>query len=360
LTSSLAAILVASLLAPAFAADLPGIASVATRDRKIVRKFSLQGQPAGVAISGGVLYVGLAARQSVVAIDPSSGEIVKEVVLDDPDFASTKELVTLRPTADGRHLVVANGTDESVTILSLPDLAIVREITMEGEVIRDAIPDPGGRYLYVVGRSLHVFDATGETVIRRFSEITPMVAALSPDGSVLAVIGSQRFPGGPATVAMLVSTARLEEVAREPLQTDREIRAALFGAGNSLVVLADDWLAEKSLAVRPQRQMKERSEGKMELRLERGDLVSSEKICLPKGAGPQIAAASASGAEVIFVERRCGVNESLTAAKRNVRSVPLSGYQAYAIAADHEGGVVWATDPAGFLTGFRAPGGEKK
>jgi hypothetical protein len=38
-------------------------------------------------------------------------------------------------------------------LFSLPNLAVVREITMEGEAIPDALPDPNGRYLSLdVGR----------------------------------------------------------------------------------------------------------------------------------------------------------------------------------------------------------------
>ncbi|HWS72874.1 MAG TPA: hypothetical protein VN605_12210, partial [Thermoanaerobaculia bacterium] len=137
---------------------------VATRDTKIVKRWSLTGDPRAVAVGrDGTIYVGLAQPQAVAAIDPKSGSITKKVILDSADIAATKELVTMRMTRDGARLVIANGSDESVTILSLPDLGVVREITMEGEAIRDALPDPKGRFLYVLGRRVHVFDADGNT-----------------------------------------------------------------------------------------------------------------------------------------------------------------------------------------------------
>jgi hypothetical protein len=108
----------------------------------------------------GTVYVGLATRQAVVAIDPSTGEVVRETVVDDAELASTKDFSTLR-VAHGR-LYVAQGSDESVTILALPGLEVTREILLEGETVRDALPDPAGRLLYVLGRRVHVFDAKGE------------------------------------------------------------------------------------------------------------------------------------------------------------------------------------------------------
>src|SRR4051794_27944804 len=122
----------------------------ASRDRKVVRRWALPGTPHGVAIGAdGTIYVGLAEPQAVVAIDPKAGAIRKRVVLDSADIASTKELVTFRTSADRTRLYIANGSDESAIILSLPELGVLREITMEGETIRDAVPDPKGRYLYI-------------------------------------------------------------------------------------------------------------------------------------------------------------------------------------------------------------------
>src|SRR5438045_652773 len=69
----------------------------ASADSRIVKRWPLAGDPHGIAIGGdGTVYVGLAQPQSIVAIDPSTGAIKKRVVLDSPDIASTKELVTVR------------------------------------------------------------------------------------------------------------------------------------------------------------------------------------------------------------------------------------------------------------------------
>src|SRR5215212_766521 len=122
-------LLTASAAAALFAADRPILTTAPTRDQKVVKRWTLKGEPRGVAIGrDGIIYVGLAGPQSVVAIDSKTGTIAKEIVLDSADIASTKELVTLRTNADRSRLYIANGSDESASILSLPDLAVLREI----------------------------------------------------------------------------------------------------------------------------------------------------------------------------------------------------------------------------------------
>jgi DNA-binding beta-propeller fold protein YncE len=151
-----------------------------------VRSWKLEGDPRGVAIGvDGTIYVGLAQPQAVVAIDPKSGTERQRVVLDSAEIASTKELVTLRTNREKTRLYVANGSDESATILTLPDLHVVREITMEGEPIRDVLPDPKGRYVYLLGRHVHVFDANGERELRTLNVDDPTAITASP--SLLAV-----------------------------------------------------------------------------------------------------------------------------------------------------------------------------
>src|SRR5688572_4512092 len=131
-----------------------------TRDRKVVRRWVLPGDPRGIALGAdGTIYVGLAEPQEVLAVDPTTGAIKRRVVLDSAEIASTKEMVTFRTNRERTRLFIANGSDESATILSLPDLGVLREITMEGEVIRDVVPDPKGRYIYLLGRRVHIFDA---------------------------------------------------------------------------------------------------------------------------------------------------------------------------------------------------------
>jgi outer membrane protein assembly factor BamB len=145
-----------------------------------VHSWKLAGDPRGVAIgSDGTIYVGLAQPQAVVALDPKSGTERQRVVLDSAEIASTKELVTLRTNREKTRLYVANGSDESATILTLPDLHVVREITMEGEPIRDMLPDPKGRYVYLLGRHVHVFDANGETELHTLNVDDPTAIAAS-------------------------------------------------------------------------------------------------------------------------------------------------------------------------------------
>jgi hypothetical protein len=348
-------LLLAAFLAIGSNAGAASFEPAPTRDRRILKRWKIDDQPRGVAIVGGLIYAGLAKAQSIIAIDPEKGVIVKERVLDHEEIASTKEIVTLRPTADGKRLVAANGSDESVSILTVPDLGVVREILLEGEVVRDALPDPQGRYLFVLGRTVHVFDGEGESEIRSLEIEDPMAMAVSSDGKLLAVIGSEKFESGPATVAALYELSTLKEIVREPLQTDRVIRAALFAAGDrSLVVLADDWFAEKELVQRVAPKMAQ-SDGKMRIRFDFRDLMSSEAICLATGAGPQIAVGGTNAAVVHFAERRCNASGTVTAAPRKVETASLYAVPAYALALDRGRNALVATDPAGYLTIYRSP-----
>src|SRR2546423_7980635 len=161
--------------------------SVPSNDSKIIRRWALPGDPHGLTLGAdGTLYVGLAQPQAILAIDPARGTVKKRVVLDSADIAATKELVAVRASADGKRLYVANGSDESATILSLPDLSVVREITIEGEPIRDAVPDPKGRYLFLLGHRVHVYDANGSEELRTIGSIDP--SAIAVNASHVAVL----------------------------------------------------------------------------------------------------------------------------------------------------------------------------
>jgi hypothetical protein len=338
-----------ALAVGAAAAPLEGVAA---RGRLAEKRWKLDGSPRGLAVgSDGTIYVGLAKAQSIVAIDSAKGAIVREAKLDSAEAASTKDFSTLR-IARGR-LYVAQGSDESATILSLPELEVIREIGLEGEPVRDALPDPAGRFLYVLGRKVRVYDADGEREIRALGDVDPLAIATDSKGRVLAVIGYESFPNGRATMAVFYDAGSLSEIGRMPLQTDREIVSAFFAAGDRvLVVAARDWLAEAPASPREEKKP-QGDAGSMRLSLAFGDLISSEAVCLPDGAGPQIAA-SDGGAVVVLAEKRCAAGGAFTASKRRTRVASLYGIAAYALARTPDG--KWAaSDPAGFLTIYRQP-----
>ncbi|HUP66232.1 MAG TPA: hypothetical protein VM557_13225 [Thermoanaerobaculia bacterium] len=346
-----------ALATPLAAAELVRQAS---RDKRVVARFLLSGEPRAIAVTkDGTLYAGLRNPQSVVAIDWKKGTILREVILDNEEIAATKDFETLRIDATGTRLVIAQGTDESVTILSLPSLAIEREIGLEGEVIRDAILDPKGRYLYILGRSVHVWDSKGDRELRNFTAIDPMAIAASADGRWLAIIGSEKFSNGKATVFSLIDTSKLEESRREPLQTERTIASALFAANDrALVVFADDWVAEKSLApLAPQ--VMSGSEGARRVKISAADLISTEQICLPTERGPQVAIPGAASNVVWFAERRCSTSGSTVATPRQVSTESLYGIDAWAIAYDVSSGHLVASDGEETITVYRAPGAAK-
>ena len=290
-----------------------------------------------------------------MAIDPKKGAIVSERVLDHEEIASTKELVALRINAAGDRLICANGSDESVTILTLPELHIVREIGLEGESIADAIPDPNGRYLYVLGRKVHVYDAAGEKEIRTLDDVDPMAIAVSSDGSFLAVIARETFSSGTADVAALYETNTFKQLSRDPIETDRPIVSAIFAAGDrALLIAAKDWLAEKDLIPHPAKSLAQ-TQGTLKMTFDFGDLLSSETACLPDQVGPSILAVGTDPKIVYYAEKRCSAGGAFTAAPRKVKGASIYGVNAHSVAFDAAKGALVVTEPAGYLTIYKAP-----
>lgn len=316
----------------------------------------MTGGPRGVAVAtDGTIYVGLEEPQAIIAIDPKSGAIRKRVVLDSASIAATKELVTMRISSDGTRLFVANGSDESATILSLPDLGIVREITIEGEPIRDAIPDPRGRFLYLLGRSVHVYDADGETELHTIDFDDPMAIAASANGGVLAVVGATSFGENKATVVATYDTKGFKELSRDPLQTDKIIQGAMFAANDRvLLAFGNDRLYEKAMTSNAAPRAMTKSGSTMHTSIEYGDLVNSQQICLPESSGPQIGALAPSD-QFVFAERRCSSSGSFNGSDRRVVPLSLYGISAYALAWDRAGSAVVATDRAGYVTIYHLP-----
>lgn len=329
---------------------------IRTGDRKVVRRWSLPGDPRGLAIGNdGTIYVGVAEPQAVLAIDPKSGAVKHRLVLDSAEIASTKELVTLRTNPDRTRLYIANGSDESATILRLPDLAVLREITMEGETIRDVIPDPRGRYVYLLGRHVHVFDAEGGTELRKLPVDDPMAIAASANGTLLAVLATEDFGSTKATVVALFDTTTFTEVARDPLQTEKSVEAAMFAAGDrSIIAFSRDSMFEKRVTARPTR-ITQSGTATTAMRVNIGDLVNSTHICLPQGSGPQIATLTSTDALLVYAERRCSASGTFSGSNSGVTPASLYGISAYAVAYDRVSNTLVATDREGFLTIYQVP-----
>lgn len=291
--------------------------SIAVDDATIVRRWALDGDPHGLAVGAdGTLYVGLAQPQAVLAIDSKSGAIRRRVVLDSEEIASTKELVTLRTNRAGTRLYIANGSDESATILSLPDLGVVREITMEGEAIRDALPDPRGRYLFLLGRRVHVFDANGDKELHTLDVANP--SAIAANGKTLAVMGDE---------LVFFDASTLAESFRAPLR--HRIESAVF-AGDTLVAVTRDTL----------------------LAIDSSGVKVIARTCLPVGSGAQIAAVAANEL-LLFPQSVC--SEARLIAHERIKPAALTGVNAYAVAYDRSANTLIATDRAGYLTIYKVP-----
>ena len=338
--------------AAAAAVSLPDqLTSVFTRDQKIVRRWNVAGDPRGIAVGrDGTLYVGLAQPQAVIAVDPKTGAVKNKIVLDSAEIASTKELVSMRLNRDATRLYIANGSDESAVILGLPDLHVIREITIEGEAIRDALPDPRGRYLYILGRRVHIYDVNGEHEIHTLPIDDPMAIAATPE--LLAVIATEDYGTAKATSVALLETESFKEVSRDPLQTTDKIEEALI-TGSSLIAISREHLLERPLAVRKKTMTKD-TNGQMRMSADYGDFVNSTRICLPEGSGPQIMTLAPNDL-LLYAERRCTSSGAFTGGPTRVTPASLYGVDAYAIAYDKESNTLAVTERAGALTIYKVP-----
>ncbi|MEA2463729.1 MAG: hypothetical protein QOJ98_1476 [Acidobacteriota bacterium] len=335
-TSSVLLLLLAAVSAFAQAERTDNALAPATsRDKKVIRRWALPGDPRGLAIGNdGTIYVGLAEPQTVLAIDPATGAVKQRLVLDSAEIASTKELVTMRTNPERTRLFIANGSDESASILSLPTLGILREITMEGEAIRDAVPDPKGRYLYLLGRRVHVYDAEGETELRTLPVEDPMAMATNANGTLLAVVASEDFGNAKASVVVLYDTKNFTEVSREPLQTEKTIESVLFAARDrSLVAFSRDAIFDKQLGVKK-------------------GIVNTNHVCLPTGSGPQVATVT-TDPQLVYAERRCSASGTFSGS--TIAPASLYGVDAYAMAYDKKSNTIVATDRQGYLTIYNVP-----
>ena len=181
-----------------------------------------------------------------------------------------------------------------------------------------------------------------------------MAIALSSNGALLAVLTSETFGSVKATVVAFLETDSFTEIRRDPLQTEKQIEAAMFADGDTvLVAFARDALFEKKVASRSSSIKGSPMEGAM--RMVVGDLVNIINICLPTKSGPQIGTLAGSDDLLVYAERRCSSSGTSLGTTQAVRPASLYGIAAWGLAW-HDGlGAVVATDPAGFLTLYHVP-----
>lgn len=328
--------LLTTVAVAALAVETPAgtLNQVPSRDRKVVRRWELPGDPRGLAVGAdGTIYVGLSEPQAIVAVNGETGAIKKRVVLDSAEIASTKELVTLRTNPQRTRLYVANGSDESATILSLPDLGVLREITMEGETIRDIVPDPKGRYVYLLGRRVHVFDADGRNELRTIDVVDPMAIAVS--ATSIAIFSTEDFGNAKATIVSTYDPKNFARISKDPLQTTKPISGALFASKDkTLVALSIDTIFHRSIT--------------------KSSIVNSRLACFPQNSGPQIATLT-NDDTLVYAERRCSASGAFTGTATGMQPASLYGVNAYAIAYDAKTNTIVATDRDGFLTIYNVP-----
>jgi hypothetical protein len=193
--------------------------------------------------------------------------------------------------------------------------------------------------------------------LRTLDIADPMAIAVSSNGELLAVIAPENFGNAIATSVSIIETKTFSEIARDPLQTDKTIEGVLFAnRDRSLVALARDQLFEKPVVSRPARAMTaEGSEGAMRMKIDFGDLVNSNHVCLPEGSGPQAATLTRTDDLLVYAERRCSASGTFSGTNRGVTPASLYGISAYALAYDQRSNHLVATDRTGFLTIYTVP-----
>jgi hypothetical protein len=156
----------------------------------------------------------------------------------------------------------------------------------------------------------------------------------------------------------LFDTRTLSETSRDPLQTDQRIESALFSSDDrAIVALSREYLFEKPLNQRTTAKSMTASAsngGPMRMTVDFGDLVNSDRICLPDRSGPQIAAFGGSNL-LMFAEKRCSSSVAFSGSSRRVTPASLYGVDVYAIAFDPSSNTLIATDPNGYLTIYKTP-----
>jgi hypothetical protein len=174
---------------------------------------------------------------------------------------------------------------------------------------------------------------------------------------MLAVIGSEDFGNARATVVALYDTATFTEISRDPLQTEETITAALFAASDrSLIALSPEHLFEKPVVSRKNTVAQVQGEAaQLRMRIDFGDLVNSQRICLPQESGPQIVTTGTPSELLIYAERRCSSSGAFAGSQRRVSPASLYGVNAYAIAYDKVSKTLAATDREGFVTIYKVP-----
>jgi hypothetical protein len=129
----------------------------------------------------------------------------------------------------------------------------------------------------------------------------------------------------------LYDTATFAEIAREPMQTEQVIRSAMFANGDRAVIaFSREYLFEKPLLVRPAKTLSSAAPGgTLRMSIDFGDLVNSDRVCLPEGSGPQIATLTSSDTALVYAERRCDASGTFSGSQRTVTPASLYGVTAY-------------------------------
>jgi hypothetical protein len=153
----------------------------------------------------------------------------------------------------------------------------------------------------------------------------------------------------------LFDTTSFAELARDPLQTEKTIEAAMFAAGDrSIIAFSRDDIFEKRVTARPTR-ITQAGSATNAMRVQIGDLVNSTHVCLPKGSGPQVATLTSSDTMVVYAERRCSASGTFSGSNRAITPASLYNVNAYAVAYDRLSNTIVATDRDGFLTIYNVP-----
>ena len=127
-----------------------------TGDRlRIEARVPVGPEPRGVAIapSGQHAYAAVGVANEVVQIDLNTHKITART-------AVGREPRSLAISADGKTLVATNARSQNISVLELPTLKKLRDISIEGDNLRQATLSPDGRFAYTVNMKNRGFATT--------------------------------------------------------------------------------------------------------------------------------------------------------------------------------------------------------
>ncbi len=222
------------------------VSIIDTKTDKVTSTFNVGNNPTGIAasIDGARLYIG-----------HQAGTLIERDLFEDKDSARTMlggSVKAVRQSPKGKLLFVLLGDSNSVALIDMPTLRVLKTISIGGRNVEHAVFSPDGRWIYASakdGDSVDVIDVAKGAIIKSIRVGRgPAGIAFLPDASraYVAVAGSDEIVAidvsRRAVVGRVKSPRRPEEVAAHPdgkrlfVSADNAGRVDVFDARSNTFV----------------------------------------------------------------------------------------------------------------------------